>query len=389
MIIQIYIALLLAIFPEANTITLRDNVVFMKSNQVTFTRSAWKLALTLDLDPYDQFITNISEDADKIERTIRQTILKYDAIKTNPNFVLTLKSLEQELSRLKYTYLKLRSKFNNNKFIRNKRSLLPFIGSLFHGLFGVSTDDQINAVRRNVAKLAGTQETILHVLDESLTVLNVTKQGVSENRETINQILTSMEQLHTDLSNFEENIHKELVKFTEFVQTYLQLSNLIQNFKELISRGLSLYEHLEIQLDAVALSHLAPAIIEPVSLASILSEIRSNLPPMLQLPYDENTQLWSYYQNMLCTGMLVANKIIIILHVPVLEQYERFNIYKVINMPIAIQSNSSRTPNTQTLLAKYQLEGTGIAFNTDMTRYAVLTDSELASCSNKALGYCE
>lgn len=87
----------------------------------------------------------------------------------------------------------------------------------------------------------------------------------------------SIEALNTDLTAFEQNVHKELVKFTEFVQTYMQVLSLIQNLKELITPGLNLYEHLEIQLDAIALSNLTPAIIEPASLASILSEIQSAL----------------------------------------------------------------------------------------------------------------
>lgn len=105
----------------ANSITLRDNVVFMKTNQITFTRSIWKITITLDFEPYDKFISQISEDADRVNRIVKQSVTKYEAhASNNPNFHSKIISLEQDLSRLKYTYLELRAKFSNNKFMRTK-----------------------------------------------------------------------------------------------------------------------------------------------------------------------------------------------------------------------------------------------------------------------------
>lgn len=97
------------------------------------------------------------------------------------------------------------------------RALLPSTCSILYGSFGVGTDKQVDIVRRNVTKLAGAKKTNVHVLKE--TILNVTRKQVSENRDSI-----ILDALNLEVTQFESNINKEITKFTQFVQTYLQLS---------------------------------------------------------------------------------------------------------------------------------------------------------------------
>lgn len=51
------------------------------------------------------------------------------------------------------------------------------------------------------------------------TILNVTRKQVSENRDSI-----ILDALNVEVTQFESNINKEITKFTQFVQTSLQLS---------------------------------------------------------------------------------------------------------------------------------------------------------------------
>ncbi|XP_045161463.2 uncharacterized protein LOC123526385 [Mercenaria mercenaria] len=368
-----------------NAFTIRDNVLFMKTNQVTLTRNTWKLAFTLDLTPYDSFVTRITDDIKLVEVIAKQTLQEYDD-EPHSSFRQVFLNLEKEIKHLKDMQTTLSSKFNRNKV--TKRALLPFLGNVLSWLTGTSTEDQVNAVRKNVAHLAKTQQAILHVVEESLTVLNVTKTGVQENRNTINDIISALDSIDRNLSNLRDRVHKELTVLTNFVQTYFYLNGIIQNLKELISRGFVLYEHLEIQLDAVALSHLSPGVIEPFQLKAILRSVRSSLPPMLKLPFNEQHELWQYYQNTQCSAIFVDNQIIIVAFLPILEMYEKFDVYRLINMPIALFNNSIQETDTHTVLAQYQLEGKGLAINTQRTKYAILTEHELKQCSNKHLGYC-
>ncbi|XP_060575674.1 uncharacterized protein LOC132733092 [Ruditapes philippinarum] len=365
---------------------LRENVLFFKTNRVSLTHDSWRIALTLDLEPYDIFIRKVSEDSKEIEQLIRTTVQRYQGNKDNPNFVVTFKGLEQEVSRLTHTYQTLRAKFHNNKFIRQKRSLLPFLGKIIGWVAGMSTDDELNSVRRNVINLEKTQKAILHVVDENLTVLNVTRRSTIENRETINQILTSLEQMSTDFSKYKDRVHLEVVKITEFVQTYLRVSHIVQNFREIIERGFILYEHLSSQLNAVALSHLSPVLIEPSELSIILHEIKQQLPPMLKLPFTEEKDFWLYYRNLPCSGALIDNQIVIVLYIPVAEMYEQFDIYHMASLPLPINITEQKIEST--MVADYKLHGVGLAINEQRTRFAILNKDELSSCSVQGLPYC-
>lgn len=66
---------------------------------------------------------------------------------------------------------------------------------------------EVSAVKKNVAKLATTQESILHVLKENLAVLDATQTATVEIRETINAIITSLNQLSTDFSDYKERAY--------------------------------------------------------------------------------------------------------------------------------------------------------------------------------------
>lgn len=63
------------------------------------------------------------------------------------------------------------------------------------------------------------------------------------------------------------------------MQTYSRTSHVIQNFREIIGRGFMPCEHLNAQLNTVALSHLSPVLIEPYELSTLRKERTSYLPP--------------------------------------------------------------------------------------------------------------
>ena len=42
----------------------------------------------------------------------------------------------------------------------------------------------INGIQRNVHKLAANQDTLMHVVEESISVLNVSRMEIKENRQT-------------------------------------------------------------------------------------------------------------------------------------------------------------------------------------------------------------
>ena len=84
--------ILICYFSNCCSYLLRENVLFFKTNQVSLTHDSWRIAMTLDLNPYDVFIQKVSDDSVEIDKLIRDTVQRYQGKTENPNFVLTFKN---------------------------------------------------------------------------------------------------------------------------------------------------------------------------------------------------------------------------------------------------------------------------------------------------------
>ena len=71
---------------------------------------------------------------------------------------------------------------------RSKRSLLPIVGKALSFLFGTVSEDDLQSIKSNINKLAANQKKISHVVEESLTLLNDTREHVIQNRQAINNV---------------------------------------------------------------------------------------------------------------------------------------------------------------------------------------------------------
>ena len=70
---------------------------------------------------------------------------------------------------------------------RSKRSLLPIVSqamSLLH-VFGTASDLDLDMIQRSVHDLATNQESIIHNLEQSMTLLNLSRIQIAEIRRAI------------------------------------------------------------------------------------------------------------------------------------------------------------------------------------------------------------
>ena len=62
---------------------------------------------------------------------------------------------------------------------RSKRSLLPIVGKALSFLFGTVSEDNLQSIKSKIKKIS-------HVVEESLTLLNDTREHVIQSRQAIN-----------------------------------------------------------------------------------------------------------------------------------------------------------------------------------------------------------
>ena len=89
-------------------------------------------------------------------------------------------------------------------------------------------------IHNNIDKLVNNQEEMAHVIDENISVINITRVEMSQNRQTLNKIIGSLTVLDTKLSNITQALEREVSQVGQFVQLYLQLDSVIQAVRRTI-----------------------------------------------------------------------------------------------------------------------------------------------------------
>ena len=88
-------------------------------------------------------------------------------------------------------------------------------------LFGTLSESDLEDINRNVRKLAKNQKQIIHDLDVSLSVLNLTRSQVAENRRSIMDLIEVIQKLDVKILKMQEMFSQRFVRLEQFVHTYL------------------------------------------------------------------------------------------------------------------------------------------------------------------------
>ena len=383
-----FVSLLLMLI-SADAFLVRQNTVFNKISDAGLTRSRWLISMVIELSPYTQFLTKLNLDIGKARNLVDSTAAKFDSPRT-PEYKAAIAKLGREVNSLQVSYIDIVADFSKYKLLnpRNKRSIVSIFSPILH-LFGVVTDDQISALRHNVAALAANQQDIAHVLEHSISMINASKLSIDRNRQTINDILDSLTDLDSKFTNITEKLQLDVLELSHFTQLYVQEDVVIEELKRFSLQGLFLLEHFKSQLGFLSLARLSTEIIDPFQLKLTLEGIAERLPPNLKLPYDTTKGLWAYYQSLKVSTFLEEDRMIVVINVPLIQYDHSFEVYRVTNLGLPLVNDTYETSDTHTMVARYDLEAEGIAINVQRTKYVLLDSRQLRECSQPTLGTCD
>ncbi|XP_069106680.1 LOW QUALITY PROTEIN: uncharacterized protein [Argopecten irradians] len=397
-----FVALLLLAVGLTRAIEIEESVIFQKINDITTTRSRWLVSFVIDLKPYERFMSSLT-DIMATSKVVRRVKQRYKGSK-NVGYVNIVDGLKQMLKDIKRTQKTILESFLNYALLeentregnfgiikqneRSKRSLLPFVGSALSFLFDTVSDSDLGSIRHNVNVLAKNQKDITHALKDSLSILNVTRVEVKENRNTINELINSADDLEGELLNFTTELGGQLQDMNDFVQIFAQLDRTIDNIKLMSQRAMFYLENLQLQINMLSLGHLSPSIVSPDNLLKLLSGIEQHLPYAVRLPHDPEKHLWDYYRYLTCTTVLVDEQILVVISIPLLDVNGRFDIYKVHSLPVP-RVSPNISSNSIGMTAQYQIESKYIAVNAERTQYMLLSETEGEGCSNSLIKFCK
>jgi uncharacterized coiled-coil protein SlyX len=118
--------------------------------------------------------------------------------------------------------------------------------------------------------LAQNQQKITHVLQESLSILNVSRIEIAENRKSVNELLFMIFTI----------IFNEII-FN--LDRHVAMNSIIDGLSRLVTEARFYIEHLQMQLNKLTVGHLSPSVISTKNLRSLLIGIASKLPPGILL----------------------------------------------------------------------------------------------------------
>lgn len=103
---------------------------------------------------------------------------------------------------------------------------------------------------------------------------------------------------------------------------YIHFDRTLSSIFEIVSITRNHLQQCRLRLNMLSLGHLFPTVVSPANLRQLLSDIANQLPPNLELPYDPDTDLWSYYRILPCTTLVGVKSLITALTVPLLDTFQ-------------------------------------------------------------------
>ena len=243
------IKILLLFSPVISAVVIKDSVVFNKVSNIHTSRSFWKLTLVEDLESYEPKLSLAKGQLEELYNalaTLHERIRragKKHWVRSFERLLVDYTDLKSEFDELRNEYNEIRKLEGGEKNRRSKRSLLPFIGSLTSFLFGSVSEEDLSAVKRSLKTLSINQETLTHVMNESLSLLNISRNDIGENRHKLNEVIGAISDLNRDLKRIQMESKSEVLELEHVLRIYLQS---VESFHGVKSNVAALFRHVRI-----------------------------------------------------------------------------------------------------------------------------------------------
>ena len=214
---------------------IHESVVFHKANEIALTRAKWLSSFIIDLKSYQNLLNRLSEDLRKARITVHGIEQLYD-FPHKQDYKRIVKGLKGEIVVLLNKQHTMVENYIELHTIHKemKRSLILIIGKGLSYLFGTDTGSNFKTIHPSVSRLIMSQEVIAYVVDKNILVSNITRVEMSENKQTLNKIVGSLENLDVKLGNVTQVLEKEVFYVGQLVQLYLRLDSIIHAIRRTV-----------------------------------------------------------------------------------------------------------------------------------------------------------
>ena len=179
-----------------------------------------------DLRPFEIFINEISKDLES-SNEIMMTLTEWYRQHNFTAYHSTFKSLNDDIGLLNDTYKTVKDNCVDYQSLqsvyeRSKRSLLPIVGRAVSLLIGTVSELDLEMIQRSVLDLATNQESIIHNLEQSMTLLNLSRIQIAVNCLAIMDLDDCVKNLDDKIKELPTYTTTHFERLEQFVNTYFQ-----------------------------------------------------------------------------------------------------------------------------------------------------------------------
>ena len=187
-----------------------ESVIFHPIDNIHTSISPWIITTALDFEPHSVMLYNVNGYAKSIKSFLmsQMPLFLYRDPRYNHLFNMTPDDINMAITEISTTRHKasnlIDSALNNNNN-RFKRSLLP-LGGLFSSLFGTTDQSDVDSLKADVKQLNEKQVEQTQMLDEIVTITNISRGLINENRLKINMITDTILNISETILNIKTDL---------------------------------------------------------------------------------------------------------------------------------------------------------------------------------------
>ena len=368
----------------------QDGALFVYQNEIILSHDTWLLSFSMKLQPYNEQMSSIRDEIKVLEDGVNSYSTELENVNSSLSLHFNdhiLLLFRQELIQLKITFREVKTNYKEIVSIfgqrsnapRPKRSLIPIVGSVLSSLFGVVSQGDMKHISRNMNKLVGRTNALAHILNESLSIMDHTRDEVQANRQAVNKMGRMLNDLHENVRILYDITSQTLpaeIRLRQFTDEIHSVFNLASNTLHRLSYSIN---DLKFGLESALLGHLSSKLLSPDELVRMLKAARRRFPEGYNLPYPLQ-QLDMYYQNIPISVITVRDSAVVTLVLPIYRNSDLFHLSKLVQVPILVGDNHA---------IQYSLQNYYLAISDTEGTYFELNDFQASLCGKSTINFCK
>ncbi|KAE9524468.1 hypothetical protein AGLY_015189 [Aphis glycines] len=353
-------------------------IFYENQGEIRIIGAHWELVTYIPLSDYDLRhyqleleIKNMDEHC-KGNMTDHEMCSKYDnVLKTTFNEISVQRTqMYKSIGR----YLLPTGEHTTVRSVRSKRGLINIIGSAMKTLFGVCDEECAEETLRHIDKVEGTNERMIHVINDQTTVVKSSIIGINSASTELNKLYIELKQKQISL---ETNI-KALINNTYTLETLLLSNRIFSIFTALMTQYSYETQTLSAIITAARTGVLHPSLVTPRELAAQLVDVKLNLPLNLNLPMGTlPSEIHEFTKITKIAVFYSGSQIVFLIKIPLITETQ-LTLFKIIPIPHSV--GLDRTDNkTHSIVLKPEYQYVGITKN--RRQFTTFTETELLHCT--------